>query len=97
DVSIANSTLESLTLNYASSVVAGESDTLNLSVDNVSVGDGPTNVTVDAGIEALHVQVNAENDAASSLNLNAAGVTDITVTGGTAGQQLGLGINVNGG
>lgn len=77
----------SYSFNYAAAVVDGENDKVNLSLNNVN---GPAQVYFDAGIEGLAINVadRAGAQYASNIDLNAAGVNDIAVTGGRAGQAF---------
>ena len=93
DVSITNSDLGSVTLDYAADVVASYADTLNLSIANVSDDDAAATIDIDSGIEAIDLQVGGAADESSHVGLDAAGVTDLTVTGGQAGQDLWLEID----
>jgi hypothetical protein len=83
----------SYSFNYAAAVVDGENDKVNLSLNNVN---GPAQVNFDAGIEGLAIDVADRSGAqyASNIDLNAAGVNDITVTGGRAGQAFTADVDV---
>lgn len=90
-VSITDVSETAITLNYDSQVVTGDADKLKLTIDEF-VGA----LNVDAGIEALDVQVNDGIDEASALALTAEGATDVMVSGGVAGQSVAFDLAMNG-
>ncbi|HEY6642742.1 hypothetical protein [Povalibacter sp.] len=90
DVSIHDVNGRYISLDYVNSVVAGDADKLNVTLEDVSGA-----LHIDAGIEALDLQVNAGAGADSELLLTAEGATAITLTGGTAGQQQSIQLIAN--
>src|SRR5690606_8693222 len=93
DVTIEDSTLSELHLDYDSHVVQGDDDQLNLSLSDVSgpnAGCPYADVSVDDGIEALSLDVGGAKDETSYVSLDAPGVTDIVITGGVIGQNFAL-------
>ncbi len=99
DISITDQSTEdqasSYDFRYAAGVLDGNSDHLNLSVDNVNGEDG-ADVKVDAGMESIAINVadRAGAQYASDIDLIASGVADIDVTGGRSGQTFKLNADV---
>ncbi len=81
-------------LGYAAGVLAGNADTLSITVDNLSGGeDGAADIDVDAGVERIDLVVLDRVGGSSNLDLNSAGTGDIRVAGGRAGQAFSLNAN----
>ena len=86
-------TVGDVALDYDNQLVAGENDSLNISVDEFV----SASLTVDAGIETLNINVRDGLDEESNFVLNADGAASTTVTGGRVGQSVTMTAAVQGG
>src|SRR5690606_25244510 len=80
NVSISDVQHQTIRLDYDSQVVAGENDTLGLTLQQSEV-----EVNVDAGIEAVQVKVEGSAEQGVALTLNAENVTNVTVSDANGG------------
>src|SRR5690606_16859245 len=92
DVTIEDSTLSEVHLDYDSHAVEGDQDELNLFISDLSAPDSCpyATVSIDDGIEALSIDVGGTKDETSFVSLRAPGVTDIAITGGVLDQNFAL-------